>query len=485
MDQGDSGGGRPLANFAALGAGEVATRVVAFAVAAILTRRIGAAGFGDLAFATAITSYLFLAPHLALGELAGRAVARSPERAGPIVASVTRVRLFVTGLGLLAVCILAVILPLSPTLKALLVLGSLGAVPQVFNVSWAYKALERTGRVGTGLILGQVILLVLVLVFVHAPGDLLRIPVLQAVAEAGMALLLIPLVLAGWSSGNVRDGLQLLRGAGAAVTNRMLRTLIITADMVMLGFLADASEVGLYAAGYRVCFLLMAIASSAHVVYQPALMRAYGDAKQASAVLTDALGLVWVIGLPLVAGGMLVAPDLLAFLFGEPFRAAHPSLRILLLSIGFLFVHGVFAGAFLARHQLGLQARIVAVAAGLNLVLNAILIPSMGIVGAATATAAAEGVILAFSVVVLYRSHWRPGLRPLLRPAIAVMGMAVGLVTMPTAWEVLVRIGIAGLIYCGLLIATGGVPRELTAIVARGVGRRDDSSGTTSGERQP
>jgi len=450
-----------LGNFAALGSGELLARVVAFAVTATLTRRIGAAGFGELAFASAIAGYLLLVPHLALGDLAGRAVARAPDSAGRIVASVTRVRLAVAGVGIVVVCLLALVLPVSPTVRALIFVSALSAVPQALNAAWGYKALERTGRIGLGLTLGQLVTLGLVLAVVHDPEHLIRVPVAQAFGEVAIALLLLPLVVVTWRAGNWQEGIRLLRGAKAAVLGRMLRTLIVTADMVMLGFLADASKVGLYSAGYRVCFLLTAIAASAHVVFQPALMRAHEDASRAASVLTDALWVAWTVGLPLIVGGVVVAPDLLSLLFGEPFREGHLAFRILLVSIGFLFIHGAVAGSFLARNQLALHARIFGAAAVLNLLLNAFLIRSIDIVGAALATATAEGLILTCSFVMLYRWNWLPRLRPLLNPTLAAIGMLVGLAVMPPDWHVLLRISLAGMIYVALVLIGGGVPPQL------------------------
>lgn len=458
-----SGGGakRPLGNFVTLGSGELLARVVAFAVTATLTRRVGAAGFGELAFATAITGYLLLVPNLALGDLAGRAVARAPDSAGRIVASVTRIRLVVAGAGVVVVGLLALVLPVSPTVRALIVLSALSALPQAVNAAWGYKALERTARIGLGLTLAQLVTLAWVLAFVHDPQDVLRVPVAQALGEVAIAVILLPVVVVAWRAGSLREGIRLLRGANAAVLGRMLRTLIVTADMVMLGFLADASKVGLYSAGYRVCFLLTVIASSAHVVFKPALMRAHEDAVRASSVLTDALWVSWAVGLPLVVGGIVVAPDLLALLFGEPFREGYLAFRILLVSIGFLFLHGAVAGSFLARNQLALHARIFGAAAVLNLLLNALLIRTIDIVGAALATATAEGLILICSIVVLYRWNWRPRLRQLLNPLLAVIGMLIGLAVMSPEWHVLVRITLAGVIYVALLLIGGGVPSRL------------------------
>ena len=459
--------GLPFTNFVALGSGEIMARVIAFAVAALLTRRLGATGFGELAFATAIASYLIVVPNMALQDLGSRAVAREPGAAPDIVASVTRVRVMLGVCGALAVALLALVLPVSSAEKTLVVLSGLGVIPQALNSSWAHKALERVRSVSGSLVLAQAVVLVAVVALVRRDGDLLRVPVIQAAGEMAAAALLFPLVRMGWRRSSFSAGLAVVRGAGTVIVNRLLRAVIVTADMVLLGFLVKAEQVGLYSAAYRVCFLLTAIAASAHVVFQPALMRAHDDPPRASAVLSDALWMAWTIGLPLVVGGMFVAPDLLALLFGEPFREAAVAFRILLFSTGILFLHGALFGAYMARRRLRLQMAIVGAAAALNLLLNALLIGPLGIVGSAVATVAAECLILVSSAVVLWRWRWRPKLHTLAKPGLAGIGMLLALQLLPAMWHVTIRIVFAGAVYAMLLVVLGALPPQIRHALQR------------------
>ena len=462
----------PLANFASLGSGELVSRVIAFVVTAMLTRRLGVSGFGQLAFATAITSFLIVTPNLAIQDLGSRAIARAPQEAARIVASVTRIRLPLGMAGVLAVVILALLLPsASPSQKALIALSGLSVIPQSINASWGYKALERTHSVGAALVLTQVVSVIGVLLFVHDGANLLRVPAVQAAGELAAAVLLARLLVADWSRGSVREGRALVEGAGTIMLNRVLRAIIVTADMVLLGQLVDAAQVGLYSAAYRVCFLLAAIAASAHIVFQPALMRAHDDPRAASAVLTDAIWLAAAVGFPLVAGGMMVAPDLLALLFGEPFRLAGGAFRILLLSTGVLFIHGALYGAYIARHQLKAQTRVIGAAAALNLGLNALLIRPYGIMGAAVATLAAELLILMCTATLLWQWEWRPAFSVLARPTIAAGLMCGVLALVPPSVHVLLRIVAAGAAYLVALSLMGALPPQIRDRLSRVLAR--------------
>lgn len=451
----------PLSGFVTLGSSELLARGIAFVATALLTRRLGASGFGELAFATAITTYLVLVPNAALQDLGSRAVARAVGDAHRIVASVTKVRLAFSLAGIAAVVVLAFALPWPHTTRALIALSGLVIVPQAVNAAWGYKALERTFPVGLALTAAQLVYLLVVLGFVHDSNDLLGVPIAQAAGELCAAAVLSSLVWRGWNHGSLREGAVILRGAGTVITNRLLRTVIVTAGMVLLGLLTTNAQVGLYSAGYRVCFLLTAIATSAHIVFQPALVRARDDPAHASSVLTGSLWMASAVGLPLVAGGIIVAPDLLALLFGQPFRDGEQAFRLLLAGTGLLFMHGAIGGAYLARHRLRTYTAILAAAASLNLFLNLLLIGPFGIVGAAIATVSAEAIILLCSAITLWRWHWRPNLRVLIKPAWAALGMVIELLLLTHSWHVLVRIAVAGVTYVAILAMLGALPPQL------------------------
>jgi len=457
--------GIPFGNFLTLGAGEVGSRGIAFFATAVLARRVGTEGFGILGLAFALTSYLLIVPGAGLQDLATREVARRPEDACRLAAGVLRFRLMLA-FGLLGLSgILALLLPKPPIVRAVIALSAVSVLPLAVNAAWVYKALERTRRVAISLILAQLVYLTGVVFLVRSPGDLLRVPIVQAAGELVAAFLLLPIVWGGWRSGSLREGVATLRGGGTITLTRALRAVVLTADVVLLSFLANDRQVGLYSAAYRVCFLLTAIAASAHVVFLPALTRARADAPAASAVLGHSLWLSWTVALPLVVGGALVAPDLLALLFGREFRAGGDAFRLLLMSIGVLFLHGTLHNAFLARERLAVETAIIGAAAVVNVALNFLIIPGYGLSGAAFVMVITEGMILVGGTSAVMRWGWRPPLRVLVRPTIAAALMAGLLVALPDTLHVTVRILLGGLAYAAAFGLVGGLLPKARGLV--------------------
>ena len=102
-----------------------------------------------------------------------------------------------------------------------------------------------------------------------------------------------------------------------------------------------------------------------------------------------------------------------------------------------------------------LQAWVMLSAAGLNVLLNIVLIPRVGLMGAVWSTVAVYAVALLLSVMLVRRSFRLPALRPvLLRPVLATAGMVLLLIVLPQPagiTDLLLVIGVAALAYALLL----------------------------------
>ena len=454
---------KPLSGFIVLGAGEVLARILAFLSVAALTRKIGAAGFGELSFGLTLTNYLIFIPIMALQDLGIRAISLKTDKSVAIVSSILRVFMVISGLGLCSVVIIALAFPQLPLTKTLLILCGLALIPQCLNISWAYKALEKTALASISLIFTQICYLIFVLLVIDNIDDLSKVPIILGISELMAAVLLSKIIWSGWKSGSFKKAYSFLSGGRIIIFNRFLRAAIVSADVVMLGFFVTMEQVGLYAVAYKICFFLVAIAASAHIVFQPKLMRAHNHAEEAAEVLSESIRLSWSVGLPLVAGGIIVAPDLLTMLFGKPFVVADTALRILLLSVGVLFLQGSINGVFVAVNKLKLQTLSLATATCVNLILNLILIIPYGIMGAALATVIAELICLIFTVGLIGKLKWFPDLSVLIKPALASLLMCISLLYFMSDWNVLLKIFCGGVVYLAFLVLSGGAPLKKSA----------------------
>ncbi|MCR4328864.1 MAG: flippase [Patescibacteria group bacterium] len=171
----------------------------------------------------------------------------------------------------------------------------------------------------------------------------------------------------------------------------LLGLLMLNTDVLMVGWLRSAEDVGFYSAVYRIVQLLYIIPSILAVSAFPAFSRLATTAPPLmKAALEKTLTAIFLIALPLAAGGIVLAPHIISFLFGTEFLPGTDAFRILLLTLIVDFPVVILSNALFAYHR-SKALTVYATIGGLsNVALNLLLIPQFGIAGCAWATFIAQ-----------------------------------------------------------------------------------------------
>ena len=125
----------------------------------------------------------------------------------------------------------------------------------------------------------------------------------------------------------------------------------------------------------------------------------------------------------------LFLPPCLWTLFGPDYVDGTGAFRLLILSIGLIFLHGHLHSIFIVRDQTFRQMLIISAGTALNIALNFLLIPAWGITGAAASTVIAEGLILLLLLLVICRTGVRFSANGVCRPVVAAAMMGAVLHT--------------------------------------------------------
>jgi len=160
-------------------------------------------------------------------------------------------------------------------------------------------------------------------------------------------------------------------------------------DIVMLGMMRGAEDVGLYAVAHRVAFLLLYVTMASNMILAPVMSRLYANKQKArlQRILTRAVRIsffsIFPFALILIFWG-----DIVLTVFGDNFVNAQSALAIL--SIGRLvdvFI-GVGTGAWMltVAGEERTVAHVFVYVVFINVILNFLLIPPYGIIGAALAS---------------------------------------------------------------------------------------------------
>ncbi len=457
-------------NFLALGGGDGLARVIAFGATAYLTRVLGAEGFGVIALAAAVTLYLAQLATFGIDTLGIREVAEDRTQVDRVVPAVLTLRIAFTAVlvGIVAACAMILLpAPEGPVLAAF----SLTLIPQAAATKWVLLGLESAVPVGISRISGEALMLSLVLLAVHGPGDLWAVPAAQVAGDFAAAILLLAVLRRrgfelklAWEPTKVSP---IFARAWPIVGHSLLGLLIYNSDLICLRIFETNLEVGLYASSYiAISFLInlgVAYGTSLLPTLTRLLTRLGRGSAEAQALYHSALAQVFAASIPISVGGALLATPLVSQVFGADYQAAGLPLAILIWSVPASLFRNVAIAGLVAHDRQDQMLRTTVWSAGLNVVLNVALIPRYGMAGAAIATLVTEVLRTALAVIyarqeglhfVRVTRHWRAALSAALMAGGLYLVRPYGLWE---GWRVWPAIALGAAIYALSLIAVGGI----------------------------
>lgn len=160
-------------------------------------------------------------------------------------------------------------------------------------------------------------------------------------------------------------------------------------DVAIIGFLLSQRHVSAYEVSWQITLLVLMLSKSISLAIFPQISR--WDAESAKEnignVVSKAGGVVLFISVPALVGAGLYASEMLHFFFGSEYTFAATVLVVLMVEKLIQSFNDIVEASVRAIDRPDLAAKATAISMGLNLVLNPILIVTVGLVGAAIATA--------------------------------------------------------------------------------------------------
>ena len=446
-------------SFLKLGVGEAAARIIAFGATVYLARTLGASVYGVIVLATAVMLYLTFLTDCGVDALGVREVAAAPEALPTLLPSTLGARLMVgTALMVLTVVVGALL----PQPDGAIIAAYAFTLPiYALGTRWVHLGLEQSGRASIGRLLSECVTVVLVLALVRGPDDLGRVPMAQVVGEGLGAIILLRLLPAPLRA--LRVVLEparirtLLQQSWPLIAHALLGLAIFNSDFIFLRIFRDSAAVGIYAAAYALISFFLNLGATYTMTLLPVMTRVRDDRSAVTALYDGSLAQVLAGAIPVAVGGALVAPRLIALVFGADYLAATLPLQILLWSIPVALIRNVSQSALIAYQRQDQLMLTAAWAAGINVALNVALIPGWGLAGAAVATLATEVLRTALAARYAHRlglplsSPWR-----FRRVVVAAAAMAA-VVWWLGAQPLVLVVAVGALAYLLALTVVGGI----------------------------
>jgi O-antigen/teichoic acid export membrane protein len=479
--------------------GSAVSFLVATAYQVLIARRLGAEGLGVFVLTLAVSTFLAEACDLGLdyGVLRFGGIAHGAGDPGRLRAVVQRGLLGAFAAGSVAAVLLAAgatqvarVFDEPAMVPVLLPLAC--AIPFTGTSEVARASLRAMGRavpsVASDSVITPVVRLVSGLVALSIAADPRHVAIGYAATEVVVLLATLAMLLRLLPrSGRSRPPAGLFRFSLPMSLNRVLLYTNNQTEIFILGLLQPAGPVGVFGVARRLSTLLGSLLASITVLFNPMVADLHhrGDHEELDRLFKTATRWLFTMAFPLCLIELVFARDLL-HLFGRGFAGGASALAVL--ALGQLVNVGTVTGllAMIGRARLSVLNSLFFL--GLSLVLDFLLIPRWGILGAAIANASA---LAAVNLLRLVQVHHALGISPydhhFLRP------LGAGLAAVAVAWLLplsalhpLPRLGlralVLGVVYLVSLLALGIEPgdREVARALRQRLRRRPDADAQTA-----
>lgn len=177
-------------------------------------------------------------------------------------------------------------------------------------------------------------------------------------------------------------------------------------DQLLIGYLMDPAQVGLYAVAVNLTNLLLRVPDALGTVLFPRLAGAEARAgEEATALVCRCTFAIMLAG---AVGYLLVGPAALRLLFGERFEGSVAPMLVLLPGVVLMGQYLILTRNFTSRNRQEVNIAAAVTALATNVVLNLVLIPRWGIVGAAASSVGSYGLAAIVLMVAFVRVSGRP-----------------------------------------------------------------------------
>jgi O-antigen/teichoic acid export membrane protein len=174
-------------------------------------------------------------------------------------------------------------------------------------------------------------------------------------------------------------------------------------DTVMIKWLRDDQETGLYIAAFRLMEGTLLLPQAVSMAAYPTLSRIFHEGEAVAPLLRRLQRWLLILCLPVMTGGIILTPAIMDFFTAE-YGESIPVLRMVLLALPALYLNYLIGTGLRSVDRQPANLKSAAIALVLNFLLNLILIPGLGAMGAALATVLTQFAYFALMYWFLRRS---------------------------------------------------------------------------------
>ncbi|HRE50483.1 MAG TPA: flippase [Flavitalea sp.] len=402
-----------LKNVFSIGIVQVANYVFPLLTLPYVSRIIGPDKLGVINFAAAFVVYFVLLINFGFDLTATRAIASNRsnlEERNRIFNLVLLAKSLMLAISIVIFVVLLFAMPQFREEKATAIFSFLVCFAWVITPNWLFQGMQELTRVAIFNLAAKTIFTILIFVFIREKVDYVWQPLAVSIAQIGVGVYSFVYAIKRYKitlkRPKTKDALNLLWKERIIFFSSVVVNLYTTTNVVLLGFLQTAEQVGYYTAGWRLILIAQQMIS---VPISQALFPYIGAAFSESRdrgidIVRQLFPIITAITIAASIALYFLGPLTILIVYGEAFEPAVPAFQTLAfipIIIGWNNLLGIQTMINLKMDRSFF--RITTLGAVISLALNFLLVTRLGFIGSAWSWLLTEMLITGSMFFVLYR----------------------------------------------------------------------------------
>lgn len=375
---------------------KILTLILPFVLAPYLSRVVGAEGVGIYSYQVAISTYFIMFAKLGILNYGVRNVAmikEKPEQLSIFFSELLQQQILTSAIAFVGY-FLYIFIFAQKYMDIAMALG-ISVASAVFDINWFYNGLEQFKKIVIRNSIIKIVTVVGVLIFVKSKEDLWKYALIYSID------ILIG-NLSFWIG--IRRYVRIKRCSAIHTLKHLKPCLVLFVpilamsiyqlmDKIMLGMMSTMEETGIYANGEKLILSLLEFIPMLGTIMLPRMSKLFsdGETQKGQQYIAYSMQFMMFFACALAFGIAGIAEEFVPLFYGAGFEGAVPVVHMLSVIIVLVAWTGVIRSQYIIPMAKD-RIFVITVCSGavVNLVINILLIPHMGAMGAVWGTVLAE-----------------------------------------------------------------------------------------------
>ena len=371
-------------------------------------RYLGVEGFGILSLALAFTSIFSIFMDMGLSTLATREIARDKSLLKDYVSNIFIIKIALIILTIILIIMIVNLIGYNQQTKIVIYIITLYTIFSVFSQFFyaIFQAYEKMEYQAVGTLISIFLLLMGILIAIYFNADVISFSFAYVISGASLLGFGLFIFFKKFSfpkiEFNMSEWLNLINESWPFAITNISTSIYLWIDTILLSLIQGEEAVGLYNASYKLVLVLIFIPVIFNYALFPIMSQYYVTSKESLNITFEKLFKTMLFfAIPIGFGTVLVANKVILLIYGLEFTGATIALQILIWSIVLNFARSPFNRLLESSNKQLVVTKIFVSGTIFNVILNLILIPAYGYIGAGIVTVLTDLLIFGLLIVVM------------------------------------------------------------------------------------